>query len=431
MKHLSVLAVVLAMSVAGALEVGVASVDITPDTARFRVPMGGYGARMGRPATGAHDPLKAKVLYFRDGGTRMALITCDLRSSTPEFKGLIAELCAELGLSAANIMIAASHTHDGPSMYPEKFWQMQFGKYDPAMLREMAEKTASAVREAAANAAPARVGEGSCPAEGMTRNRRWGYDQAAREAAGETPLTNPVLRVLRVDGMDGACRALLVNFASHPTILSDKNMLLSAEWPGVLQRELEAAFPGAVALYTNGAQGDQSPAGAEGADDFARIEDYGRKLAKLAAASADGIETVPDVAIACGHATPELPAPVFASASEEKYAAYRAAALEALPRHAEIQLLAIGGTAWVGLPGEPVMAVGMEVRRRVREAGFNDCVPVGLANDYIGYILNAAEYAHGGYEVDSRSFYGPGLGDFIAGAAERLAGEVNSSPSNK
>ncbi len=424
MKHLWVLTVLLAASLAGALDVGVASVDITPDTALFRVPLAGYGARMGRPATGAHDPLKAKVLYFRDGGKRMALVTCDLRSSTPEFKRLIVEQCSDLGLSKENIMIAASHTHDGPSMYPEKFWQMQFGKYDPAMLREMAEKTASAVHEAVGNAAPARIGEGTWRAEGLTRNRRWGYDKAAREAAGETPLTDPVLRVLRVDCLDGQCRALLVNFASHPTILGDKNMLFSAEWPGVLQRELESAFPGASALFCNGAQGDQSPADAEGADDFARMEDYGRKLARLAVATAGGIETHPDLPIAFGHATPELPTPVFASASEEKFAAYRSAAVEALPRHAEIQLIAVGNTAWVGLPGEPVMAVGLEVRNRVKAAGFGDCVPVGLANDYIGYILNAAEYAHGGYEVDSRSFYGPGLGDFIAEAAGRLADEV-------
>ena len=26
--------------------------------------------------------------------------------------------------------MAASHTHDGPPMYPEKFWQLQFGGYE-------------------------------------------------------------------------------------------------------------------------------------------------------------------------------------------------------------------------------------------------------------------------------------------------------------
>ena len=46
---------------------------------------------------------------------------------------------------------------------------------------------------------------------------------------------------------------------------------------------------------------------------------------------------------------------------------------------------------------------------------------LGLANDYIGYPVNEKEYAHGGYEVDSRSYYGPHLGSFIAVEAGKAA----------
>jgi len=53
------------------------------------------------------------------------------------------------------------------------------------------------------------------------------------------------------------------------------------------------------------------------------------------------------------------------------------------------------------------------MRLTLREAQFQHVIVVGLANDYIGYILDAREYAHGGYEVDLRSFYGPGLGKFL------------------
>src|SRR6516164_6631699 len=54
-----------------AVEVGVASCDITPDVKKFKVPMAGYGARKGEPATGVHDPLHAKVLMLRDGNRTM------------------------------------------------------------------------------------------------------------------------------------------------------------------------------------------------------------------------------------------------------------------------------------------------------------------------------------------------------------------------
>ena len=48
-------------------------------------------------------------------------------------------------------------------------------------------------------------------------------------------------------------------------------------------------------------------------------------------------------------------------------------------------------------------------------------VVIGLANDYIGYIVNEKEFAHGGYEVESRSYYGHGLGTFVAQRAGDIA----------
>ena len=415
---------VLLTSAAHALDIGTGVADITPDVKAYRVPLAGYGARLGMPAKGIHDPLHAKVMYLRDGDTKMVLIACDLRSITPEFKRQVIEKSAALGITANNVLMAASHTHDGPSMYPEKFWQMQFGVYDPKIVDLMSTAVAKAVGEAAVNAAPARIGFGESRAEGFTGNRRWGYDTEARKAAGEKPATDPVLWAMRVDAMDGKPRAILVNFAVHPTILGQDNMLISAEWPGALQRELEKAFPGVVALYTNGAEGDQSPQGAQGADDFDKVNDFGARLATLAAEIVKTVETKPSAKIAFGRATPELPKIIFPESARKRFAAFQDAALEGLPRNAEIQIFRIGSTAMVGLPGEPLLEVGQAVQQSVRAQGFEKVVILGLANDYIGYLVNEKEYAHGGYEVESRSYYGPGLGAFLAEQAAKTAHEL-------
>jgi hypothetical protein len=106
------------------------------------------------------------------------------------------------------------------------------------------------------------------------------------------------------------------------------------------------------------------------------------------------------------------------------YAHLLSLAEETLPRQAEIQFIRVGNWGFVGLPGEPVCAVGWATEAWVRHAGFAEGVVIGLANDYLGYILNAQEYGHGGYEVDLRSYYGPGLGAFVAHEAGRLAREV-------
>lgn len=406
---------------ADAVRVGVATCDITPDVTKYDVPMAGYGARGGRPSTGVHDPISAKVLYFEDGDTRMALVTTDLRSVTPDLKNQIIAKADGSGLTRQNLLVCASHNHSGPSIYAEKFWRIQFGVYDPAIVEEMSDRIAEAIGRARGAMFEAQVGHAKATIEGFTRNRRWEYDQAAREAAGETPAVNPRLWVLRIDDDAGNIRAVLVNFATHPTILGADNFEISAEWPGVLQRRLETALPGAIALYTNGAEGDQSPAGAQGADDFAKVEDFGSRLASAAAELARTVTTQPDATIAYHHVDAPLGEPAFSEAARNgPYAFMEPMALEALPRHAELQVLRIGDAALAGLPGEPICEVGLAAEAALRDAGVAEPITVGLANDYIGYILNAKEYAHGGYEVDQRSYYGPTLGERIAELSHKL-----------
>jgi hypothetical protein len=66
----------------------------------------------------------------------------------------------------------------------------------------------------------------------------------------------------------------------------------------------------------------------------------------------------------------------------------------------------------------------METQKQVVAAGFKNVLTIGLANDYLGYIVNEKEYPHAGYEADDRSYYGPGLGTFLASGAGRAARQL-------
>jgi neutral ceramidase len=55
------------------LRVGVAAVDITPPVG---APLAGYYTN--REATGIHDPLHAKAMVIDVGGTKVAIVACDL-----------------------------------------------------------------------------------------------------------------------------------------------------------------------------------------------------------------------------------------------------------------------------------------------------------------------------------------------------------------
>ena len=400
---------------AHSLDAGFASADITPDVVAHKVPMAGYGARQGKPSTGVHDRLHAKVMFVRDTNASFAIITCDLRSVTPELKQLVVDKAPGLGLTTANVMLSASHTHSGPSIFREKFWQVQFGVFDPAILDGMSTAIADSLKNAVASAAAVRVGFGSGKVDGFTENRRWEYDTDARVKAGETPAMNPVVSVIRFDRMDGTCAGLFVNFATHPTILPAGNMQISADWPGVMQARLEEAFPGSIAMFANGAEGDQAPAGDKGADDFAKVDDFGSRLAREVQRIAGDVKTEPNLTAASVQIMPALPEVVFSpGALRGPYSQMGPMAVEALPKRAEIQAFRIGTTAIVTMPGEPICEVGLDAQQRLAALGFAQSIVIGLANDYIGYIVNEKEYAHAGYEVDSRSYYGAGLGALIA-----------------
>ena len=84
----------------------------------------------------------------------------------------------------------------------------------------------------------------------LNRNRR-GDESVDRE-----------LTVTRIDDLNDEPVVVLVNWTAHPTIMDEHDMWVSGGWPGYLQRELEAWIGNdVVAMYYNGAEGDQSTAG--------------------------------------------------------------------------------------------------------------------------------------------------------------------------
>lgn len=74
------------------------------------------------------------------------------------------------------------------------------------------------------------------------------------------PLVGPVdhdVPVMTVTRPDGKLAAILFGYACHPTTLSF--MTWCGDYPGFAQVELEAAHPGATAMFVNTCGGDQNP----------------------------------------------------------------------------------------------------------------------------------------------------------------------------
>jgi hypothetical protein len=418
-------------AVGAELQMGVARVDLTPPLA-MKSPLGGYGARMNRPAEGVHDRILAKALVITDGDRRFALLTADLLGFAPPVKPDVVKRLAGEGWSTEQIMLLPSHSHTAIEMNalnPRNTLKIpQIGIHDPALYEFTLKNLVSVIENAARNLQPVVVGTSSQRISGWNRNRR---------VAGG--VTDDGLTVTRIDTLDGRPLAVLVNFAAHPTFMSEREMLFSGDWPGQLQRTIEAAVgQGVTAMYYNGAQGDQSPVARPDSGDspWEKVERYGLELGLVAAKQHSQITTELDVPFDFHLQSISLPDrqwhPDFMSTGGKEYGLSEAVMGDLLktmcPDRTSSGALRLGDLLIIGIPGEMAAGLGIEIKARAKAiTGARHPVIGGLANEWISYILTAESYIQGGGYEASVSFYGPELGDRIMKGAMEGVSELESS----
>lgn len=184
----------------GALSVGWASADITPDR-----PVALFGQFHTRISTGVRDPISCTALALetvRDGRSidQAVLVSCDLCIITPELVDAVAALhgtitsrCA--GLDPAKIVLNATHTHTAPAV---GMWDYDIpaGGLTPAAYRDfVAERIAAAVTGAWNARAAGRVSWALGHAV-VAHNRRAAYFDPATglPAAGRTTMYGATAR---------------------------------------------------------------------------------------------------------------------------------------------------------------------------------------------------------------------------------------------
>lgn len=409
---------------AAGVRAGVARVDLTPP-AEMKATLGGYGARMNKPAEGVHDRIWAKCLVVSDGTKRYALVTADVLGFPPVFKIELVRRLADDGWTSEQIMLLPSHSHtsiDMSAINPKNVLKIpQIGLFHKEVYELTLNNLAAVIRRAGEKLVPARIGTARTELEGWNRNRREGNHFSDRE-----------LTLTRVDAADGKPLAVLVNWTAHPTFMDDPDMMFSGGWPGHLQRTLEALIgDGVTVMYFNGAQGDQSPVARPGSGEsnWEKAERYGRELALATWPLWQKTKTSRDAAFAYDLVPVKLPKttyhPDFMKTGGEEYGLSkelmdRILSVLMVPRSA-VGLLRLGDLLIVGIPGELAAELGMQIKRGVREkTGIAHPVIGGLANEWISYMISAEEYAKGGYE-SSVSFYGPTLAETVMQAAAKGA----------
>ena len=249
---------------------GTARVDITPPVGHA---MGGYSDRKGN-ATGAHDPLYATVLVIQSGSNSLALVTADLRSFVSTRVGD----AARQRFGVRTTIISVSHTHSGPLT-----WEARTPWY-----AEAEDKMIEAIGRAKAQMFPAAL-EFAGGRVYLGFNRRKVVDGQATmwwrnaEKLPSHPV-DPTASILLVKDRGGKTRAVLVNYACHPSVLGPANLKYSADYPGAMRRFVEQQIPGAVCLFVQGGAGDINPYRDKDPDGFSAVEEMGQALGKTVVA---------------------------------------------------------------------------------------------------------------------------------------------------
>ena len=434
-----------------ALLAGVGRATITPPVGIWLM---GYAAR-DKGSVSRHDDLMATALVLSDGEVRVALVTCDLIFLHPETVARIRTLvCERTGIPAENVMICCSHTHSGPVPLAG-----ETGAADRDLrcsyVSNLVHLIVGAVTEAnqGLQAAAWGVGHGRV-AIGV--NRREALADG-RLILGENPqgATDDELVVLRVDALDRAgspCRPLaaVANYACHAVCLSGNSYAISADWPGAMRREAEAAT-GAVVGLIQGACADINPAGGP-QDAFDSAQRLGGMVAEELCRVYGQVTLRREVRLRTARRELRLP---LGWAEDDRHVSSwqtafveRATALLQMPERDVLAYLdlrfpwtaavelgaqegATGDRRWtvssevqgvrmsdpqhhacdlalVGVAAEPFVEIGMEVKARstaeqTKLAGHT--MFAGYTNGSVGYLPTPDAYEKGGYEVDTSYIY--------------------------
>jgi hypothetical protein len=253
--------------------------------------------------------------------------------------------------------------------------------------------------------------------------------------------------VLRVRAADGAVRALVFGYACHATSAPVEYMI-HGDWPGYAQAAIEAAVPGAVAMFVTGCGADCNPmprSRAESPKTYGdlmglAVSDVVRRPMRVLGGPLRAAFDEVDIPFQAPPSREELEQRLKnePTGMRARHARLMLDELDRTGRIADrypypVQVWQFGtGLTLLALGGEVVVDYSLRFKR---EYGADDTWVAGYSNDVMGYIASERVLAEGGYEGGGAMInYGrpgplaPGVEDVIAGKVAELVKRVRGTP---
>ncbi len=428
-----------------ALKGGCAKVNITPPLGIELI-----GSK-GKPSDDILDDLYAKALVLNDGNTTIAIVSADLLyTPLEEITNPVRRIIKEkTGICEQNVLICATHTHSGPEVFARtklpSQGRMPASKIDQNYLQTLIKKIADTVLIAHKNMQEVRIGaaKGQVPEIVYNRRPRTGdgsvkmaftlpsevietqkvkqspddsvrvtFDYTHEDAHLDFGPIDPDVCVLRVEDVNGGIVGSLVNFGCHPVcIYPYLNTSISADYPAYATGVVEKV-EGGICLFALGLAGNIVPV----RRGIKPREQIGKALGAEALKRLQLVTTTNSVSLNAHKKEIKFPtkkAPLPSGKTDDNKT------IDYITT--EIQVLRLGDIYILGLPGEILVEVGLDIKRKT---GIENLFITTVSNDTIGYVCHSRAYEEGGYEPGSGTNLAKGAGEIMVEEAVELIDQI-------
>ncbi len=362
------------------MKVGVATVDITPEGSVY---MMGFSGRDKDPSTGVYKPIEASCIVFDNGTTRVGIMALDVCKTGVEQLGKVRAAAQAVGIPPEHMMLNCSHSHCGPRVLGNKN-----AEYMPIFEQRICGLLQAAVDDLQPVTLDYTVGSSTMAVNRRQLNAEGKYVGMRPEPRKAIDPEVPVLRAVRPDG---TVRAVLFGYACHPTTMGGHE--IGPDFPGFARDWIEAAYPGAEAIFLQGCGGDIKPR-------------YSLPNGSFGYVLIDGKQTVAEIGHELGRAVVTatcLPPPkleTYLGGLSDTAGLPTTKKVEDTPEGGlfptEVQVLRIGDVYIAGMNGEILVEYGLRIKRELPDMKM---WVNGYSNRDLSYVANAAAYVEGGYEV--------------------------------
>lgn len=407
--------------------------------------VGGYNSP---PASYIHDPLNVRTLVLDDGEQKLIFVIVDNVSIDREVFDAAKQIAYnDLKIPAANIMMAATHTHSGVSLRGQGLKRkgleldVEFDDYQIFVVKRIVD----GIKVALENRVPAQLAFGSVDVPEHVFNRRWimkdsvmsplgqkeiakmnpGHSNALLRPAGPV---DPEVSFIVVESKEGIPIALLANYSLHYVGGVPKGHISADYFAAFGNRIGEllgrgSGSPAFVGIMTNGTSGDVNnndysrPRSKEALPPYAKIQYVANDIAQKVHQKYQKLDFETDVklrsalsemTLSVRRASPEIlknvamvrdsksPDPLFHPL--EKTYSRRVFNMESeYPDSVNIvlQSFAINDIGIASLPFEAFTQIGLDIKSK---SPFQNTFTIELANGSNGYLPTPAQHNLGGYE---------------------------------